>query len=94
MLDRLRPEAEALAAALQRGAAEETERRAHQLKGAVGNFDLPELREVLANLSHGDGTPGPEAAGPLLAAAAAAERELHRSLQALEDLAGVRTAAQ
>jgi two-component system sensor histidine kinase TorS len=94
MLDRLRPEVEALAEALRQGASGDIERRGHQLKGAVGNFALPELGEVLADLSRRDATPGPEAVGPLLAAAAAAERQLIRSLQALEDMAGVRTAAQ
>ena len=69
-------------------------RTAHQLKGAVGNFVLPELAEILGDLSRRDATPGPEAVGPLLAATIAAERDLARSLQALEDLAGVRTAAQ
>ncbi len=94
MLDRLRPEVEALAEALRKGAAGDIERRAHQLKGAVGNFALPELGELLADLSRRDATPGPEAIGPLLAVSASAERQLTRSLQALEDLAGVRTAAQ
>ncbi|WP_180996117.1 ATP-binding protein [Tabrizicola aquatica] len=94
MLDRLRPDVEALAEALRQGAAPDIERRAHQLKGAVGNFDLPELGEVLADLSRRDARPGPESVGSLLSAAAAAERQLMRSLQALEDLAGVRTAAQ
>ena len=91
MLDRLGPEVEAITAALRRGAVEEVDRRAHQLKGAVGNFALPELVEVLARLSR---DPAPEAVGPLLAAASAAERDLARSLRALEDQAGVRTAAQ
>lgn len=94
MLDRLGPEVAALAEALRNGADAEIERRAHQLKGAVGNFDLPDLGEVLADLSRRDALPGPEAVGPLLAAAAAAERQLTRSLQALEDQVGVRTAAQ
>ena len=94
MLDRLRPEVEALAAALQVHATGDIERLAHQLKGAVGNFALPELGEVLADLSRRDARPGPEALGPLLIAAAAAERQLTRSLQSLEELAGVRTAAQ
>ena len=91
MLGRLGPEVEAIAAALRSGRAEEVDRRAHQLKGAVGNFDLPELVDVLARLSH---EPAPGSAAALLAAAAAAKRDLVRSLQALEDQAGVRTAAQ
>lgn len=94
MLDRLRPEVEALAEAMRRGASTEVERRAHQLKGAVGNFELAELGAVLADLSRRDAAPDPAAVGPLLSAAAAAERALARSLWALEDQAGVRTAAQ
>ncbi len=94
MLDRLRPEVEALAEALRQGATSDIERRAHQLKGAVGNFDLPELSEVLADLSRRDAAPDPGAVGALLAATAVADRALTRSLQALDDLAGVRTAAQ
>lgn len=91
MLDRLGTEATAIVAALQAGDVAEVERRAHQLKGAVGNFDLPELVEVLARLSR---DPAPAAVGPFLAAVSVAERELARSLQVLEDQAGVRTAAQ
>ena len=94
MLDWLGPEVKALAKALQMGAAEDVERRAHRLKGAVGNFALPELTEVLANLSRHDAVANPDAAGILLAVAAEAERELSRSLAALEDQAGLRTAAQ
>jgi two-component system sensor histidine kinase TorS len=94
MLDRLRPEVETLAKALCEGDSVEVERRAHQLRGAAGNFDLPDLGEVLADLSRRDVSPAPAAVEPLLAAAAAAERQLLRSLQALEDQAGVRTAAQ
>ncbi len=94
MLDRMGPEVQALAEALRTGAAGEVEHRAHQLKGAVGNFTLPELGKVLAALSRRGARPGPEAVDPLLAAAVSAERELIRSLQALDDLAGVRTAAQ
>ncbi len=94
MLDRLRPEVEALAEALRLRSFTEVERRAHQLKGAVGNFALPELVEMLSGLSQREATPGPEVVDPLLAAVAAAERELTRSLQALDDIVGIRTAAQ
>lgn len=93
MLDRLHPEVQALVEALQAGRAEEVDRRAHQLKGAVGNFTLPELGGILAALSHRDASPGPDAVGPLLAATAVAERDLIRSLQVLAE-AAVRTAAQ
>ncbi|MCC6518907.1 MAG: response regulator [Tabrizicola sp.] len=94
MLDRLGPEVEAIVEALQSGATEEVERRAHQLKGAAGNFALPELVDSLAVLSRRDAMPDPGALGSFRVAAAAAERDLIRSLQALEDQLGVRTAAQ
>lgn len=91
MLDWLGPEVEAIVAALGLGQADVVDRRAHQLKGAVGNFDLPGLVEVLAGLSR---NPAPGAVDALMAAAAAAQRDLARSLQALENQAGLRTAAQ
>jgi two-component system sensor histidine kinase TorS len=94
MLDRLGPEVDALVDAIRAGARDEVERRAHQLKGAVGNFELPELGEMLAALARREAPPGAESVAPLQAAAAAAERQLARSLQVLEDQAGVRTAAQ
>lgn len=93
MLDRLQPDVRALSDALLAGAAEEVDRRAHQLKGAVGNFALPDLVQVLASLSRDGAVSGSEAVGPLRAAAAAAERDLTRSLREL-DQAAVRTAAQ
>lgn len=91
MLARLGPEVAALAEALRSGDDTAVHRRAHQLKGAAGNFSLPELVEVLASL---DRQPDPEAVGRLMAAASAAERELTRSLRVLEDRAALRTAAQ
>ena len=94
MLDRLGPEVEAIAEALQSKAMEEVDRRAHQLKGAVGNFALPELVDILAALSGHDAVPGSETTKSLRAAASAAERDLFRSLQALDDDLQIRTAAQ
>jgi two-component system, OmpR family, sensor histidine kinase TorS len=93
MLDRLQPDVRALVDALQTGNSDEVDRRAHQLKGAVGNFALPDLVGILSSLSRRDAQPEPTAVGPLLAAAAAAERDLTRSLRALDE-AAVRTAAQ
>lgn len=93
MLDRLQPEVQALAEALRSGAADDVDRRAHRLKGAVGNFHLPELADILARLSQPHAAFGPEWVARLLAAATAAERDLLRSLQALDD-DSVRTAAQ
>ena len=75
MLDRLRPEAEALAAALRAGDAEAASRLAHQLKGAVGNFDMPDLVARLTRLGQADRVPAAEIAAPMSDAAwlAAAE---------------------
>lgn len=94
MLDRLRPEVEAIAADLRSANFDGVERRAHQLKGAVGNFDLPDLVAILVDLERRDPLPGPASIAPLLVAASAAERDLSRALQTLEDQVGVRTAAQ
>lgn len=94
MLDRLRPEAEAIAAALRAGQSAEIERRAHQLKGAAGNFALPALVALLGDLSRPGARPAPDQAAPLLDASAAAERELARALAALERTPAVTTAAR
>ncbi len=94
MLDHLAPEARAIASALRAGDPQEVERRAHRLKGAVGNFALPQLAGILATLSRRDAAPDPALSAILLDAAAAAERELRRALQALEDQLRLRTAAQ
>lgn len=94
MLDRLRPEAKAIAAALRAGQSAEVERRAHQLKGAAGNFALPALVALLGDLSRPGARPAPDQAAPLLDASAAAERELARALAALERPPVVTTAAR
>jgi two-component system, OmpR family, sensor histidine kinase TorS len=85
---------EALAAALRAGAASDVERRAHQLKGAVGNFALPDLVQILSTLSRRDTEKAAEGIPGLLSAGASAERQLRRALQQLEDQAVIRTAAQ
>lgn len=94
MLHRLRPEAEAIAHALKTGDRAVVERRAHGLKGAAGNFHLPDLVALLARLSRTDSDAGAEDVQRLLSATDAAERDLIQSLAALEDASGVRTAAQ
>jgi two-component system sensor histidine kinase TorS len=94
MLDSLRPEAEAIALALEAGRSEEVEARAHRLKGAAGNFALPQLGEVLARLSRRGVTLDPADAAALRLAAQAADDDLRRSLAALDEGAGFRTAAQ
>lgn len=62
MLERLRPEAEAIAEAWAKGDEAALSRRAHQLKGAVSNFDLPGLAAALEPLAHG--APGSAGAIP------------------------------
>lgn len=96
MLDRLPTETEALAAALRAGAQDEIERRAHQLKGAVGNFTLPRLSRLLAEMSRKGTAPEPEMAERLIAASAEAAQDLARALETIEsaEIAAVRTAAQ
>jgi two-component system sensor histidine kinase TorS len=84
MLDRLRPEAEALAMALRDGDAEAVSRLAHQLKGAIGNFDMPDLVARLSRLGQGDPVPAAGIAA-FLAAVDRAERDLSETLEALAD---------
>ena len=86
MLDRLRPEAEAIANAVQEADAEALARLAHQLKGAVGNFEMPELVAELARLAQTGVRPAPHI-DAFLAAVERAERDLQQSLQALSDRA-------
>lgn len=98
MLDRLMPEAERIAEAARQGERDVVARHAHQLKGAVGNFDFPELVALL------DGFCRPEGQSPqvedLLATARTAAEDLSRSLVLLETTGGTpagaafRTAAQ
>ncbi len=94
MLERLQPEVQEIVDALRDGAVEEVDRRAHQLKGAVGNFVLADLVDILETLSRGKAHPTPAVTASLLVATAAAERELTRALRVLGDVATVRTAAQ
>jgi two-component system, OmpR family, sensor histidine kinase TorS len=94
MLERLQPEVQGIVEALQIGTMDEVDRRAHQLKGAIGNFALPALVDILATLSRDKAHPNPAVVASLLAATAAAERELTRALRSLGDIAIFRTAAQ
>ncbi|MBC2834559.1 response regulator [Gemmobacter straminiformis] len=84
MLDRLPAETEAVIAAARAGDLPAMARRAHQLKGAAGNFDLPELVGHLDGLSRGA---APSAAGlaTLSRLATAAEAELRAALRSLSD---------
>jgi two-component system sensor histidine kinase TorS len=94
MLAQLHPEAEGIAQALLAGQADEVRQRAHRLKGAAGNFALPQLVAVLARLDRRAPPPDPAEAPALRAAARAAGRDLARSLAALDAAEAVRTAAQ
>lgn len=87
MLDRLRPEAEALAHALRTGDPEAAQRLAHQLKGAVGNFGMPDLVARLTRLGQGAAASEAEVAG-FLAVVTQAERDLGETLAALADAPG------
>lgn len=94
MLERLPVETAALAQALRSGARDEVERKAHQLKGAVGNFTLPALAVLLADLSRKAAVHGADRAEALEQASAEAAKDLARALDALDPDADVRTAAQ
>jgi two-component system sensor histidine kinase TorS len=90
MLDRLTPEAAALAKAAEAGDGKALALAAHRMKGAVGNFDLPDLLACLTRLCH------PETLSP--AALQADLALLVRQVQAAEkglgdDLAALRQAA-
>ncbi|ESW62267.1 MAG: sensor protein TorS [Rhodobacter sp. CACIA14H1] len=80
MLDRLDVEMPALLDAVAAGNAGERARIAHQLKGAFGNFDLPDLVALLARVEAGEKA----AEGALLPALHRAQAELRRSLAALQ----------
>jgi two-component system sensor histidine kinase TorS len=58
MLDRLQPETDIILAATEAGDHDLRARAAHQLKGAVGNFDMPVLVGILSRLSRHRLQPG------------------------------------
>jgi two-component system sensor histidine kinase TorS len=93
MLDRLRPEAEAIARAVRAGDSEALSRLTHQLKGAVGNFDMPDLVARLSRLGRGDPLPGAEV-DAFLSAVERAERDLAATLKALSGPLRLMPAAQ
>ena len=84
MLDRLPAETDAVLAAARAGDAAALSRRAHQLKGAAGNFDLPDLVSLLDRLSR-DGVASAFDVAALARLSAAAEAELRAALLALSD---------
>ncbi len=84
MLDRLPAETAALLAAARAGDLPAMARRAHQLKGAVGNFTLPGLAARLDPLSRGL-APDAQDLVALAQAALAAETALRQSLLALPE---------
>lgn len=80
MLDRMEVEGPALLDAIAKGQSEHRARIAHQLKGAFGNFDLPDLVILLSAVETGD-----KAAEEALPDALSRVRaELRRSLTALQ----------
>jgi len=94
MLQRLPGETQALVDALRLGAQGEVERRAHQLNGAVGNFVLPRLAELLAKMSRKGAVHRPGDAEVLVAVSAEAALDLERALEWLDNGADIKTAAQ
>lgn len=92
MLERLRDEGAALADAMAEGKVPDRQRIAHQLKGAVGNFDLPEMVAMLDGLAR-DGE-GAVTVDALRKALARTEAELRRSLAVLQRRGALMPAAQ
>jgi two-component system sensor histidine kinase TorS len=80
MLERMDVEVPALLKAIEDGRAAERARIAHQLKGAVGNFDMPDLVALLAAVE----TAQTGAEAGLSLALNRARAELRRSLAALQ----------
>lgn len=80
MLERMDVEVPALLAAVADGRTADRSRIAHQLKGAVGNFDMPDLVALLAAIEAGQ----TEAADDLRPALHRARAELRSSLSTLQ----------
>lgn len=80
MLERIGEEVPALMQAIAEGRASDRARIAHQLKGAVGNFDMPDVVALLAAVEAGE-TGAIDRLGPAMDRATA---DLQRSLQALQ----------
>jgi len=80
MLERMAVEVPALFEAIRAGRSADRARIAHQLKGAVGNFDMPLLVALLAAVEAGQ----PDADDALLPALERAQAELWRSLLSLQ----------
>jgi two-component system, OmpR family, sensor histidine kinase TorS len=80
MLDRMQEEVPALLDAISHGRAADRARIAHQLKGAVGNFDMPGLVDLLAAVEAGERS----AEEGLRPALRRAQAELQRSLVTLQ----------
>jgi two-component system sensor histidine kinase TorS len=83
MLESLRPGAEAVIAAVRAGDRTALSRQAHQLKSAVGNFDMPELLALLSGLNRTDALPDEATLAALRAAVARAEHDLRDTLSVL-----------
>jgi two-component system sensor histidine kinase TorS len=80
MLERMEVEVPALVQAVAEGRAADRARIAHQLKGAVGNFDMPDLVALLAAVEVGQ----TGAMDRLRPALIRAEAEWQRSLVSLQ----------
>lgn len=80
MLDRMDSEVPDLMQAISQGRHADRARIAHQLKGAIGNFDMPQLVSLLAAVEAGD----KRAEDDLIPALKQAQAELHGSLAALQ----------
>ncbi len=97
-LDALGPESAAIGAAVARGDLAEVDRLSHRLKGAAGNFALPELTATFeelcraAALGEGDRVAALAARLPQLSREAAAR--MRQALDALAPSAGIIQAAQ
>ena len=81
MLERMDVEVPALFEAIRDGRSADRARIAHQLKGAVGNFDMPLLVALLAAVEVGQ----TNADDALLPALERAQTELRRSLLSLPE---------
>lgn len=84
MLELLPVETGAVIAAARGGDLAAMARRAHQLKGAVGNFDLPDLVQSLDRLARGKAPAEPEIAA-LSGLASKAEHRLRSALAVLSE---------
>ncbi|MFZ1470528.1 MAG: ATP-binding protein [Paracoccaceae bacterium] len=97
MLERLLPDVATLVQSAKTGQTGAMAKQAHRLKGAVGNFDLPDLLTCLTRLCHADDMVPTVLAAELVALeklARAAAADLSLALADLQGAAPVMSAAQ